>query len=271
VKQVGIHLRIAESIVPLAHQAVALQLPFFQSFLGKKNGVYVPSLHEIKLFRALCESHFSMLFAHGSYWLNMADPSYTNSDALLAEVRCAQHLGFTHLVLHPGSTRGVAERQIGIEAVARMLNKVFKRKTDLHIVLENTAHGNYSIGSDIADLAAIKMLVDRPDLVTFCIDTAHAHAYGYDLCSPSALDRFICYLDATLGISNIVLVHLNDTHDGFGSHCDRHAYLGQGTLGKDVLHAIYHHPAFMKIPIILEPPLLLPEQLSTLVQMVRTW
>ncbi|HML19249.1 MAG TPA: TIM barrel protein, partial [Candidatus Dependentiae bacterium] len=69
----------------------------------------------------------------------------------------------------------------GIDELARSLNYVMKYEREITIVLENTTHGNLSVGSDITDFKLLRAKLDYPERISFCIDTAHAYSYGYDL------------------------------------------------------------------------------------------
>ena len=51
---------------------------------------------------------------------------------------------------------------------------------------------------------------------------------------------------------------MNDSKNPFGSHKDRHACLGDGSLGLDTFRAIVCHPALQGRPVILETPNELP-------------
>src|ERR1700722_4319225 len=159
-----------DSLVTVAHQAIALELPYFQTFLitqQKDGSLIVPSEYEITQFRKLCEKRFSRMYAHASFWLNLADPARSSFDGLWRQLLLAQRLGFTHLIVHPGSSVN-ATKQEGIEMVARTLNQLLKRETSMTIMLENTAHGNRAVGSDLADLAQMRSLLDKPERVQFC-------------------------------------------------------------------------------------------------------
>ncbi len=54
-------------------------------------------------------------------------------------------------MLHSGSAKGAREKSEGIDALAQMLNRLLFHERDIKIILENTAHGNLSVGSDLVD------------------------------------------------------------------------------------------------------------------------
>jgi len=273
VSQVGLHLRLDDSLIAVANQALALELPVFQSFVVGQTAtghIKIPTDQEITKFRKICEKRFTKLYAHGSFWLNLADPLRSSLDGVWYQVQLAQRLGFTHLILHPGSSVK-ATKQEGIEMVARTLNQLFKKQSSITILLENTAHGNRAVGSSLEDLAAIRALLDIPEKLYFCLDTAHAHVYGYTVNSAAAMTNFLHTAETILGNNTINLLHLNDASDASGSCKDRHAILGTGTLGDAALHAAHAYAQERGLPLIIEPPLMGRTQLQALYNSVVSW
>ena len=65
--------------------------------------------------------------------------------------------------------------------------------------------------------------------------------------------------DDILGLDQIAVIHVNDSLNPCGAHKDRHANIGQGTIGFDTLHKIVHDERFAAVPKILETPWLCAE------------
>jgi deoxyribonuclease IV len=273
VNRVGLHVRVAESLVSVAQHAIDLSLPFFQSFvlLQVNKKAVVPSEEEIRAFRTLCEPHFTRLFAHGSFWLNLAGSHRYSVRSLQREVVLAKALGFTHLVVHPGHIQDRWSKEEAIYAIARTINTVMRYEQDLILVLENTAHGKNSIGSDLADFIELRKQLYYPERVLFCIDTAHAHAYGYALYTRAEVDTFILFLHEVLGLENIALLHLNDACAAHGSKIDEHAVLGEGLLGQVGLERFASHDALKHVPIILELPTDASDIVARSLHRAHTW
>lgn len=269
----GLHLRTNGSLVSVAERAIKMRLPFFQSFLIHKIGKCFlwPTKEEMLAFRRLCRGKFSFLFAHGSFWINLAHTQEDGTRALKRELNWAKQCGFTHFVVHSGCAHGACDQADGIDAVARTLNAILKYEHDITIVLENTAHGNLSVGSDIYDFVLICQHLDQPEKVKFCIDTAHAHVYGYPLQTKEERERFIVTLDAWLGLDAIALLHVNDACDDHGSRLDRHACPGRGTIGEDALKELVVHPRLAHIPLILELPVVPESHMIDVLSMVHQW
>lgn len=251
-KKVGLHIRLEDKITDAINKALQLELPTFQNFLLNSIGKYVnPSEEEIKEFKKL-RKNFDNIFLHSSFWINLANSKNYNLKLLKKELNLAKKLGYTHLVVHPGSAKEYAEKEKGIDLLAKRLNKILKEETEITILLENTAHGKLTIGNDFSDLKKIQEKVDYQ--LKYCFDTAHAYAYGYDV--KNDLPKVLKELDENIGIENIELIHLNETIEDLGSKKDKHSVPGEkdGQLGIETLKKILKHPKLKNIPAILELP-----------------
>ncbi len=258
----GLHLPLNDELEQLVNDAVSYNIKYFQFFLApsqRKSKNIRPSTEAIAAFIAQKEKFFSQVYIHSSYWINAAtgnDFRFEIAKTLLKkEIALAKKLTVPFLVLHPGSAtwhKPTEEdplcKRLGIERVASMLNHLLKKESEVMILLENTAHGNRTIGSDFNDLFEIKKLLDFPDRVGFCVDTAHAFAYGYNLSD----DSFMRMIADTIGFDSIKLLHLNDSFEALESKHDRHALPSLGLIGKDILQKLINHEAFKAIPKIIE-------------------
>ena len=159
----------------------------------------------------------------------------------------------------------------GIDALAIALNHLFKQERDIILVLENSCHGNLAVGSDIIDFKLLLEKIDKPERINFCIDTAHAYSFGYNIADSAEQEKFIQLLDTTIGIDRIKLIHLNDTLEQLGSRIDRHAIIGEGVIGKDALYHFAMHPQLCHIPLLLELPELTIEEELVVLNKVREW
>ena len=114
---VGLHLRLVGSLHDLALRARELGLPFFQFFVvHKQDGRLIsPTQQDLQAFLGL-RHHFNAVYVHGSYWINLSGLHTIGHYALRRELRMAQALEATHMVLHAGSAKGAAHRGEGIDA-----------------------------------------------------------------------------------------------------------------------------------------------------------
>ena len=136
-RSLGLHMRLNGSLMALANRAVALQLPFFQSFFVNigNNKMIQPTKQEVDEFVRYARTHFSQLYVHGSYWINLASLVHTGYTVFKKEMALAQRLSFTHMVLHPGTAKGAVTKREGIDALARVLNTINAVDHGLMIVL----------------------------------------------------------------------------------------------------------------------------------------
>lgn len=261
------------SLKELLQRADFLDLPFFQCFfVPQESGTLIyPSIRDIHEFLRVRRARFGTLFCHISYWVNLSSLGNNGFMQLRREIICAKRLEFTHFVLHAGTAKGAIDKMQGIDALAAALNQLFRLERTITVLLENSCHGNLAIGSDIEDFRIILEKIDRPERLGFCIDTAHAYSYGYDLADLQEQEKFIQLLQQTIGIARIKLLHLNDTMEKLGSRIDRHAVLGAGMIGSDALHHFATHPQLRHIPIVLELPELSVEEELVVLNKVREW
>jgi len=96
--------------------------------------------------------------------------------------------------------------------------------------------------------------VADPSRVGVCRDTGHTVSAGYDLTTPEGYAQTLATFDAVVGFTHLKGLHLNDGKKALGSHVDRHASLGEGTLGLETFRRIMRDPRFDAMPLILETP-----------------
>ena len=271
-RPIGLHLRLNNSILDAASEAVRLGTPIFQCFLInqlhrkliKVSGSTLASLQKLR-------PQIQTIYIHGSYWINLAGLKANGNRALFKEISLAKRLECSHLILHPGSAVGISNHMDRIDALAQVLNGITKDEPNMTFILENTCHGNTSVGSNLEDFYHLKQKLERPEQITFCVDTAHAHAYGYDLTDPEKQNGFIELIDQTMGLENVELIHLNDADHPRGSRIDKHAAIGNGSIGESALKTFALDPRLSSIPLILELPILPDGQEDAMLQKVQSW
>lgn len=260
-EKVGLHIRLTNTIMQVIDKALRLEIPFFQTFVTLKTGKQaILDEKDVKEFLKLRELYFKNLYLHGSYWINLCTSQPFGMKILKKELLMAKKLEFTHIVLHPGAAIGGKTKDEGIDLLAKALNEVTKNENEVSFVLENTAHGNLSIGGDINELYTILSKLDFPEKVSFCIDTAHAYSYGYNIADINEQENFINLLENTIGTEKISLIHLNDTHEKLGSKIDKHHIIGHGHIGQEALKHFINHNKIKDIPKLAELPIIEEEQ-----------
>ena len=87
-----------------------------------------------------------------------------------------------------------------------------------------------------------------------CLDTQHTFAAGYDITNTTTINNVITEFDSTIGLSNLVAIHANDSKKPLGAGVDRHENIGDGFIGIKGFEVIMNQPAFNDVPFILEVP-----------------
>lgn len=257
-RSLGLHLRYEKSLLEMANLAVSMGLDFFQCFLTLKTEgkTFIFDNNDMKEFLNLRRTHFKNLFMHSSYWVNLSSVKVAEHKLFARELYLVKKLEFTHVIIHPGSSKGAKKVVNGIDALARVINNLVKIEQDITLVLENVAQSKPSVGGDIEHFKILLEKLDNHERVKFCIDTAHAYAYGYDIKSESGQDEFLRNFDTKVGLDKICLIHLNDNAEKQGSHFDVHARLGDGKIGLEALGRFAKHEKLKGIPVLTEPPVM---------------
>ncbi len=222
----------------------------------------LPDPAQVKLLKAARERHdLHPLAIHVNYLINLAsaDPVIRakSIEAFRGELNRAAIIGADYLVLHPGSYRGRSVEE-GIASFALALKEA---STGFHapgftVLLENTVGAGSHIGSRFEELQSIRELArDLTDLpIGYCLDTCHLLAAGFNIVTASGLRQTLRSVEETLGLSNVHLIHTNDSKGPLGSRVDRHAHIGKGHIGLAAFARILTHPKLRRKPFILETP-----------------
>ncbi len=179
--------------------------------------------------------------SHASYLINLASPDdelWEKSIGLMVvELERCEELGIPFLVHHPGAFT-TSDRETGITRIAKAYKELFKRTKGFETVscLEDTVGSGSNLGRTFDELADLRsQIIERTgdeSRVGFCIDTCHAHAGGYDLGSRAQAEAVLDELDKVCGLQHVKVLHVNDSLKEMGSRKDRHAHIGEGTIGK---------------------------------------
>lgn len=194
---------------------------------------------------------------HAPFIINLAnntDPSkyefYINF--LKEELNRCIELDIRNIVLHPGSYTSL-DRLTGIKNIANGLNTALKDIDGVNLLLEYMSGKGTEVGTSIDDLKGIIDLLDEEvkKKVYVCLDTCHMNDSGVDL---KDIDLFLDEFGLKIGIDKIKCIHINDSYNVVGSHKDRHANLGYGTIGFNKLINVIYNERLDNIPKILETP-----------------
>jgi len=211
-----------------------------------------------RAFRAAMETHgIRAVVSHDSYLINLASPvpalRARSEAAFVAELRRCAAFGIPWVVSHPGNF--LDERAGGLrrnaESYARCLAAVPGR---VGVAIETTAGSGTALGATFEELRALTDAMPRAARrrVAFCADSCHLWAAGYDLAAD--YDGVIGAFDRILGLERLVCFHLNDSRGARGSRLDRHALIGEGTLGREPFRRLMTDPRLDHVVRIIETP-----------------
>lgn len=271
-REIGLHLRLNSTLADVFAYAQQLEISAFQCFLihQSTHHYYVPSADEILTCKSRA-AEFKKVYLHGAYGINFADATMHKQYTFDREWKLANKLGFTHYVLHPGSFKYAPSKEAAIETLAKNIDRVLEYESAVQIIIENSAHGGKAIGGDFHDFALLKQAMRHASRVQFCLDTAHAFVYGYDIVSEHGRHELLKTIDTTVGLSSISLIHCNDTTEVMGSKIDKHEIPGNGRIGIHALHSLLTDDALCNVPIIMELPELERSSEREIIALVQSW
>ncbi|HEX7051565.1 MAG TPA: deoxyribonuclease IV [Longimicrobiales bacterium] len=259
--ELGAHVSAAGGVEQAPARAAEIDAVVLQLFTKQPNrwAEREVSPATAAAFREARATHeITVAVSHDSYLINLATPDAAlfekSYHSFRAELERCVALGLEYLVTHPGNaTDGDVDRGLAqnAEAIERALEEVGGAT---RVLLETTAGSGKVLGASFEQLARMLESIRRPlrDRVGVCLDTCHVWAAGYDLRDDydGVFERF----DAVLGFERLKLFHLNDSVGTLGSRRDRHAAIGEGTLGEEPFRRLMTDDRFRAIPKILETP-----------------
>lgn len=208
------------------------------------------------------ENNLTNIVVHAPYIINLGNTKDQRKfefavDFLRAEIKRAEALGATQMTLHPGAHVG-AGAEAGIASIAKGLNEVITPDQKIQIALETMAGKGTEVGRSFEELAQIIDGVTQSDKLSVTFDTCHVSDAGYAV--KDDLSGVLTEFDKVLGLDRLKVIHLNDSLNPQGSHKDRHANVGFGTIGFDALESLAKLDKFSDIPKILETPYVGPDK-----------
>lgn len=256
----GAHVSVAGGLERAFANGIASGCTALQIFTKNANrwqGRPISDEEASSFRQAWQESGIGPVVAHDAYLINLASPQadlWEKSQAALRdELRRCEQLGIGDLIMHPGAhlETGV---DAGLERIRAALTRILPdAPPQVRLLLENTAGQGSYLGGDFAHLATLLEGFD-PARLGVCFDTCHAHAAGYDLATPDGYTRTMAEFDQQVGLARIKVFHLNDCLKPCRSKVDRHAHIGQGTIGRSGFARLMQDQRFVDTPMILETP-----------------
>lgn len=272
-RSVGLHVRLYQNLADVISSVQHMQLSVVQSFLLDEKGLYVQLSDDIiKEFVHAKQKLNFLYFVHAAYWSNLSRKNSKEFLSLCKEAQIAQSLESQGIVVHIGATRARLEKWDQVRFVAESVNELLHKVSGVTLFLENSPHAGRNFGGDITDFALLFEHIEHKDRVKFCLDTAHAFVFGYELTNDMKYKEFINLVTEMITPAHMGLLHLNDAAEQCGSYIDKHGIIGTGYLGQSVLKKIMDEPLCQELPIILElPGSCLKEQEVSVLHEVVSW
>jgi len=258
--RIGAHVSIADGFGAAVEHEVELGGNCGQLFVRSPRGWAVSDIEdaEAETFRdAVEEQDVGPWIVHGTYLVNLATPNDdlagTSIDCVQEELDATAKLGIPYYVLHPGAHTGAGE-ETGVENVGERLSEV-DVPSDVTLLLENTAGKGTTVGKRLEDLdEMVETSAYGYGDLGVCLDTCHLFAAGYDFTGASAMDALVGSVGSTVGVENVIYLHLNDSKHPLGSEKDEHEHIGEGAIGEEGFRRVVNHEAFREKPMVLETP-----------------
>lgn len=259
---IGCHLSASKGYLFMGKKALSIGANTFQFFTRNPRGSKAKAMDPkdaAALMELAREHNFAPILGHAPYTLNpCSTEAYVREFALLVmseDLERMEHLPDNLYNFHPGNHGGQGV-EAGIEHITHLLNTVLRADQSTTVLLETMAGKGSEVGSSFEEIRTILNGVTLVDKMGVCLDTCHLYSAGYDIVND--LDGVLEQFDRVIGLKNLKAIHLNDSLTPYASRKDRHAKIGEGSIGIKGLVNIINHPQLRHLPFYLETPNELP-------------
>ena len=258
---IGSHVSFgADQLLGSAKQAKSYGANTFMFYTGAPQNTIRKEIDDNKIQEALKymqENNIDInnVICHAPYIINLAnrenEVSWNFSCSFLKnEILRITKMGVNYIVVHPGNSLKM-DREVALDNIASAINLIIDENTKPMILLETMAGKGTECGKSMEELKTILDKIILKDKVGICLDTCHLNDSGVDI------SKFNTYLDEfneKIGLDKIKCIHINDSKNEIGTHKDRHANIGYGTIGFDNLINVLYNEKLKNVPKILETP-----------------
>ena len=263
-KRIGVHLGTAGGASNAVERAREIGANTFQFFSSSPRMWRAPKVdpkqaERMKELRAKLD--VGPLVIHTSYLVNVCsqtdDVRQKSIAAFRGEIERALTFGAEYLVLHPGSWKGLTRDEglkLAADSITRAVDGLAWQGTGFHILIENTAGAEFSLGGSFEQVAELVALLKATAPIGVCLDTCHTHVAGYDMVSEEGYTETMKRVAATVGFEAVRVWHSNDAKAERGSKLDRHEHIGQGTMGVEPFRRLLNDKRFGHAAFIAETP-----------------
>ena len=263
-KRIGVHLGTAggaSNAVEKAREIGANTFQFFSSSPRMWRAPQVDPKQAERMRELRVKLDVSPIVIHTSYLVNVCSQTDESREKSIAafrgEIERALAFGADYLVLHPGSWNGLTREQglkLAADSITRAIDGLPWEGTGFHILIENTAGAQFSLGGSFEQVAELVELLRACAPMGVCLDTCHTHVAGYDLVTAEGYAETMNKVAATVGFDAVRVWHCNDAKAERGSKLDRHEHIGQGTMGVDPFRRLLNDWRFAHAAFIAETP-----------------
>jgi len=264
VKRIGVHLGTAGGVSNAVERAKEIGANTFQIFSSSPRMWRAPKIdpkQAVRMRELRAKLDVGPLVIHTSYLVNVCSQSNEVREKSVAafrgEIERALVLGAECLVLHPGSWKGMTRNEglkLAADSIERAIDGLPWQGTGFHILIENTAGAEFSLGGSFEQVAELVELLRNHAPVGVCLDTCHTHVAGYDLLSGEGYAETMKQIAATVTFDAVRVWHCNDAKAARGSKLDRHQHIGEGTMGIEPFRSLLNDPHFDHCAFIAETP-----------------
>jgi deoxyribonuclease-4 len=210
-----------------------------------------------KPIKELCYKLKIKITVHISYTINIAcDPNkYSWSiRQFIEEIKIAHKIGAFAVIVHLGKQLDLP-LEVALNNMLINLLKVHNETKDLdiHILLETSTGQGSELCYNLDDFAKFYKRI-KYKRFGICLDTCHIFNAGYDIKTIKSIEKYLKDFDKKIGLTEIKLIHFNDSHNKLGEKIDRHANIGKGYIGENGLKQIAIFFLKIGVPIVLETP-----------------
>lgn len=218
-------------------------------------------LKNLDKFLSYAKKHDIKMVVHSSYSSNIASAWDENTYWILNlqdEVEFANKVGAFGVVIHFGKSMDlkIPDAYNNMFTSLTYLHHQTSNFTNVKLILETPAGQGTEMCSDFDDLQRFynkfKINEEIYNRIKLCIDTCHIFSAGYDLRSHKRIKEYLKIFNQKIGISNLILMHLNDSRTPLGGKLDRHEVLGSGYIGSKALVIIFQFCKKYEIPMVIE-------------------
>lgn len=255
---IGCHLSSAKGYLAMGKEAALMQADTFAFFTRNPRGGKAKDIdpQDVQAFlNFAAEQKFTKLVAHAPYTMNLCTAKEnirTFAHEILAnDLQRMEATPGNYYNLHPGSHVGQGS-EAGIAMIAAELNAVMFPSQTTTVLLETMAGKGTEVGRSFEELRSIIDRIELQEKIGVCLDSCHIWDGGYDIVNN--LDGVLDEFDRIIGLNRLKAIHLNDSLNPCGSHKDRHAKIGEGSIGLAALVRVINHPQLRELPFILETP-----------------